>query len=328
MAKKSIKGNRMKPKILVIGDIMLDIFTSGDAHRLSPEAPVPIILNPETRTSLGGAGNVVVNLCALDCDVRLLSCIGDDDAGNQIREKLSRIKSCIDINLIVAKDHVTTTKQRFIANGQSVVRVDNESLFDIFPDIRCTNLTHQMPISYLNRMIEASDTIVVSDYGKGFITETFMAHVIASAGLNKIIVVDPKGKNTWKYAGASIITPNTKEAFDLTGESDPYKAGPVLQKRLPGAEVIITCGSIGMLLFSGGRVELFQGHNVNVSDTTGAGDTVVAVVTALKAMGTSTSEAARLANLAGSLVVSKHGTACVNWEDLSVPLGDANAKHS
>ena len=83
-----------------------------------------------------------------------------------------------------------------------------------------------------------------------------------------------------------------------------------------------------MLLFSGGRVELFQGHNVNVSDMTGAGDTVVAVVAALKAMGTSTSEAVRLANLAGSLVVSKHGTACVNWEDLSVPLGDANAKHS
>ena len=317
-----------KSSVLVLGDIVLDCYIWGSVDRICPEAPVPVVDVKRESSMLGGAGNVVANLRMLGSNVSLCGVVGDDDDGKAIIKQLEERNVRRD-GVIVDRTRPTTKKTRIVAGHQQVVRFDHETKVRIAAEVTAS------VARYLDNHWDRFDAIIVSDYGKGVIHPELLRHIQqARKKRPKIISVDPKERNMPFYKGVSLITPNKKEASAAAGrpietEEDLREVGGSIIQKLKCDHLVITLGSEGMALF--------QKHNEyikiptfakEVFDVSGAGDTVVSVLTLALCSGASLPEAALLANTAAGIVVGKIGTASVSAEELKKYVRTAKKKVS
>ncbi len=303
-----------KPSILVIGDVMLDHYLWGKCERISPEAPVQVIDVQRESTVLGGAGNVVNNLVSLGANVSVLSVVGDDDNGKELLSVLEKLGVMVD-GVITQDGRKTSKKSRVIASHQQVVRFDSESKEEI----------NQKSAEALLRQYENSlahvDAILLSDYGKGVLTTELTCTLIERARIhNKPILVDPKGDDYRKYRGATLITPNKKEAsiaskIAIYDDKSLQKAGYFLKEQLNLMYAIITLSEDGIALF-GDSYEKMPTVAREVYDVTGAGDTVLASLGYALSCGLSIQEAISFANKAAAVVVGKLGSATVTLDEV------------
>lgn len=302
--------------VLVVGDVMLDRYWWGDVTRISPEAPVPVVRLRKSTFALGGAANVAANVAGLGARPILIGCVGTDDEAADFRTALLELG--VSAEYLVARDRApTSVKTRIIAHNQQVVRVDREE---------STGLS----ASEENRICDAiataitdADIIIISDYQKGVLSEAVLAGIFESAGKSeKKIFVDPKGRDFGKYSGASVLTPNRREAaeaLDLDEASQTLieTAGRRLIKTLDLEAILITRGDEGMSLFIGANDEIhLHTEAKQIYDVTGAGDTVIATLATAVAAGFDYTEASMLANTAAGIVVGQVGTTAITFEQL------------
>ncbi len=298
--------------VLVIGDVMLDKFVDGSVSRISPEAPVPV-LDKATETLMGGgAANVACNLAALGCEVRLMAISGDDTAGRTLSGLLGS-NLAIDYHQIIDKDRPTTTKTRYRANGQQVLRVDEEISEPITEELQ------DHILSEFTAQLKTSDIVILSDYAKGCIPEPLIAKLIAAArAANTPVIADPKLSNFASYEGVDILTPNLAELHSATlisndGLESIANAASKLAAQSGISAVLATLSARGMILANAdGSWSHAPAHAREVFDVSGAGDTVVAVLAAAIAAGVPAAGAVALANIAAGVVVGKSGTAVVS----------------
>ena len=313
---KSIIQKFPKAKVLVIGDLILDEFIWGKVDRISPEAPVPVVLVSSESFMPGGASNVANNIASLGGNSVICGVIGEDKGGHILVEELK--KKGVDVSgVVIDGQRPTTIKTRIIAHHQQVVRVDREKLASIDD-----NLLEQI-LSFIRRKINEVDALIIEDYGKGVITPRLLAEIVPLAKKHKkIITVDPKVSHFSYYQGVTCITPNEKELEGGSGinieiDEDINKAGGKLLKELSLGSVLITLGENGMRLFEkSGAVTHIPTVAQEVFDVSGAGDTVIAAFTLALASGAAKQEAAHISNFAAGIVVSKVGTAVVTREEL------------
>ena len=296
-------------KILVAGDAMLDRYWFGDANRISPEAPVPVVRITRVEDRLGGAANVAVNIAALGAKAKLLSVIGDDEAGNRVEELLNEKK--IEPHLHRDTELKTTVKLRIVARQQQMLRADFEN--------RPTRAVLANHLTDFENLINESDVLVLSDYGKGGLDH--IARMIEIARAKSIpVLIDPKGSNYDRYKGATVITPNRAELAQVVGEwtseADLTEKAQALRKELDLEAILLTRSEEGMTLFNDSGAHSIPAQALEVYDVSGAGDTVIAVMATMIAMGEPLTEAMRTANRAGGIVVGKLGTATVSFEEL------------
>ncbi len=301
---------------MVIGDLMVDEYIWGNVSRVSPEAPVPVVSVTSESLRLGGAGNVVNNIHTLGGKVLLAGIVGNDEMGRKVIHDLHKM-GLETKGVIVEPERVTTVKTRIIAQHQQVVRYDREITRPIHPE----NI--QQILSLLEGGINELDAVLVSDYGKGVICEPLMERVRSlTQRAGKILAVDPKVKNFPLFREVTIITPNHYEAAEATGrwimsEEDLMTVGRTLLQRLQVQSVLITRGEKGMTLFQhNGEVIHIPTMAKEVYDVTGAGDTVISVLTLAMASGATAKEAAILSNIAAGIVVGEIGTATIKASEL------------
>lgn len=302
------------PRILLIGDLMIDRYLWGKCDRISPEAPVPVIDIERETTTLGGAGNVLYNLLTLGASVKVCSVIGDDAHGQELSGMIEKIG--VDSSMIIRQTgRNTSNKTRVIASHQQVVRFDRETKTPVSPESETRLIQH------VKSAIGDVDLILLSDYAKGVLTTQTTQDIITlgkERGLK--VLVDPKGKDYKKYTGAYLITPNRKEAGESTGKTlntmeDVKEAGISLKTKLNLDCAVITLSEEGMAVI---RDDL---HHIptrarEVFDVTGAGDTVLASLGYSLATGYSMDEAAHFANTAAAVVVGKVGAATATLEEI------------
>ncbi len=318
---ESILKGFLKVRLLVVGDIMMDRSVFGKVSRISPEAPVPVIIAETENFNLGGAANVAHNIRSLGGTVSLCGIVGDDENGQRLYERIVE-KGIQTEGIFFEQGRQTTVKTRIIAHHphyQQLVRVDRETT-DHLKTATFRNLS-----KFLTEKIEDFDGVVFSDYGKGLLTKRLIQTIIYRARQSKkLIMVDPKVKNFFFFKGATVITPNTNEASEaaripVTDQASVERVGRSLLKRLKCNALVITQGKDGMAIFEPHR-EPYRVPTVakEVYDVTGAGDTVIG--TMALALGTgprvSVKDAASLANYAAGIVVGKVGTATVSSEEL------------
>ena len=290
-------------KILVVGDIILDSYLIGKVERISPEAPVPIVEVQKEEFRLGGAGNVAKNLSSLGVETYLCGVVGKDESGNILKELIENngIKAHL-----VEDDRPTTKKTRVVSLSQQLLRIDWESKERIKGE----------SLESLKDFIKEIkvDGIIISDYAKGVITK----EVVEVIKEKKVFwAIDPRPINKSLYSGASLMTPNEKELRELMKplEGSVEELGSKLKKELQLNTLVITRGAKGMTLFSE-EVKHFPARARKVYDVTGAGDTVIATLTAFRLAGASWEEACELANLCAGIVVGEFGTASVKPEQI------------
>jgi D-beta-D-heptose 7-phosphate kinase/D-beta-D-heptose 1-phosphate adenosyltransferase len=307
-------------RLVVLGDVMLDRYLWGRVERISPEAPVPVVEVERETYTLGGAANVAHNIAALGGAPRLVGVVGEDAAGERLRAELSA-RGLSDADLVLDPGRRTTVKTRIVAHQQHVVRADEE---DRYPTGGA--VTRRL-VEAVERLLPEADALVVSDYGKGVIEPGVLVPAMGAAlGLGLTVSVDPKENHFSFYKGATVITPNLAEAGlaygrRLVDEATLVEAGHALRERLDLECALVTRGAEGMSLF------LRDGRHVHlptvareVFDVTGAGDTVVAVLSQALAAGADLITAARLANHAAGEVIRHSGTAVVEPEALKLSL--------
>ena len=302
-----------KARVLVVGDAMLDRYWFGAVDRISPEAPVPVVLVTREEERLGGAANVALNVKTLGAQATLLTVVGDDEPARKLRHLLEKEG----VTALLGSDPqlYTIVKLRVIGRNQQLIRVD----FENPPD-------HEVlagMLSEYERVLHAHDAVLFSDYGKGGLTHIpRMIELARAAG--KPVLIDPKGSDYSRYAGATVITPNRAELAQVIGawssEAQLVERAQALRKahRLEG--LMLTRSEDGMSLFDGdargGGHTRVPAQAREVFDVTGAGDTVIATLAAMLACGLGLREAMPLANRAGGIVVGKFGTASVSYEEL------------
>lgn len=301
------------PKILVIGDLMIDHYLLGSCDRISPEAPVQVLNVKEETTVLGGAGNVINNLKTLGSTVGVVSVIGDDAVGEELKSMLSKLK--ITPKLIVEKNRKTSKKSRLIASNQQVIRYDNESVESISSNIEDEILEH------LKKELKNFDIVLLSDYGKGVLTTNLTKNIIALANENKKrVLVDPKGDDYSKYKGAFLLTPNKKEAslatnIDIKDEKSLFQAITKLKDECSLGVSLITLSEDGIAIFDENlRVKPTVAREVY--DVTGAGDTVLASIGFALSCGYDIDSSIYFANLAAGVVVGKIGSATASINEI------------
>lgn len=309
-----IKFSKKNPNILVIGDLMIDHYLWGKCERISPEAPVQV-LNVENESSvLGGAGNVINNLCALGSKVDVISVIGDDGIGQELKLLLDDIEIKSD-NLIIEENRKTSKKTRLIASQQQVLRYDNESV----EDVNSNSILKILEV--VTKNITKYDGIILSDYGKGVLTADLTQNIIKIANDNNIkVFVDPKGKDYSKYKNAYLLTPNKKEAIEATNihikDNFTLEIATKKLKELCNLKVsLITLGENGIALFDD-NLRLKPTVAREVYDVTGAGDTVIASIAFAIVNNLDIDEAIDFANLAAGVVVSKLGCATASLDEI------------
>ena len=297
-------------RILVVGDVMLDRYWYGAVERISPEAPVPVVRVEREEERLGGAANVALNVKTLGARATLLSVVGADHAA----DLLGRLLAARGIEAVLRSDPQLSTivKLRVIGRAQQLIRVDFESE----PD---HEVLGQMVDAFAEQLPQ-HDVVLFSDYGKGGLAHIpRMIELARAAG--KPVLIDPKGSDYRRYAGASVITPNRGELAQVVGhwrdEADLTARVAALRESIGVQSVLLTRSEEGMTLFDGARVVHEAARAREVFDVTGAGDTVIATLAALIAAGMALEPAMRLANKAGSIVVGKFGTATVSYEELA-----------
>ena len=312
-----------RAKVAILGDIMLDRYVWGDVNRISQEAPVPIVEVRRNSSRFGAAANVAENVATLGAHATLVGVVGDDEAGREVLSLLTG--RGVDVDSVVTEPgRPTTTKLRVIAHSQQVVRADSEVTEDVSGEVEAAVLRG------LKRAITESDVLVVSDYGKGVVTQATIAAAISAAReLGKMVCVDPKESHFASYVGVTAITPNQKEAggavgTDIRDEESLLSVGWELSKRLEAECVVITRGEQGMSLFmSDGELVHLPTVARDVFDVTGAGDTVVSTLAVALASGASMEEAAIVANHAAGLVIREVGTASVGLDAIERSFADA-----
>ena len=314
-------------RIVVIGDVILDHYIWGDVNRISPEAPVPVVEVRDENFRLGGAANTVANIRSLGGEVDVISVVGRDENGNRLRNMLS----CIGANVSgVLEDgkRPTITKTRVMARNQQVVRIDRESKSEVDGNPK------KEIIRFAESAIDKVDAVIFSDYDKGVVSKELLEFVFSKAKKRNIpVIVDPKERSFWNYKGATVVTPNLKEAsaplgVNITDEESLLAVGNTLLERLELSALLITRGEHGMSLFEVMDDAPVKATHIStvargVFDVTGAGDTVVAVFTLALAAGASMLDAAKVANCAAGIVVGEIGTASVTPKELMESL----AKH-
>ncbi|MCK9473419.1 D-glycero-beta-D-manno-heptose-7-phosphate kinase [Sulfurimonas sp.] len=302
------------PNILVIGDLMIDHYLWGSCERISPEAPVQVVDISKETTVLGGAGNVINNLKALGANVSVSSVIGDDDNGIELIEMLQKIGVNTD-KIITQKERKTSKKSRVIASSQQVLRYDKESKDQIH------KAQADKILNSLFGMIDKFDAVILSDYGKGVLSDYLCQEVIALCNKNRIkVLVDPKGSDYARYSGAYLLTPNKKEAIQAT--KIEIKDTKTLQEALKKlkqdcnlAISLITLSEDGIATYED-AMKVFPTVAKEVFDVTGAGDTVIASIAFALSAGRNIEEAAAFANLAAGVVVGKIGSATVTLGEI------------
>jgi D-glycero-beta-D-manno-heptose-7-phosphate kinase len=294
--------------VLVVGDVMLDRYWFGDVSRISPEAPVPVVLVEREDQRLGGAANVAWNCNELGASTQLLSVVGRDEPGRAL-EKLLRKKG-IRASLHRDRGLNTTTKLRVIGRRQQLLRIDFER-----PPSREVLASK---LEEFKRAAAECDVVILSDYGKGGLTH--ITEMIRTARrMKKRVLVDPKGDDYSRYKGASIITPNTAELREVVGswkdENDLRIRAQALRKKLGLEALLLTRGADGMTLFAN-KILNVKAEALEVFDVTGAGDTVIATLAVMLAAGARLEAAVRVANRAAGIVVGKLGTAAATQQEL------------
>jgi D-glycero-beta-D-manno-heptose-7-phosphate kinase len=303
-------------RIAVIGDLMLDRFIWGAVSRISPEAPVPVVEIRKETTCMGGAANVVANICSLGGKPIPFGLLGDDIEGKMLRAEF-RALGISTSGLVVDKHRATSVKTRIIAHHQQVCRADREDKSPL------SAASHDKILRLLRGQLAGMDAIVISDYAKGLISKTLLAEILPLAkSKGKVVCVDPKSKDLSIYRPATVITPNTHEVERAAGlaihnTDGLLRAGRKILRQTGIPYLLVTRGEEGMTLFGGGKPAT---HIPTVArevfDVTGAGDTVISVLALSLVAGLNMLEAAVLANIAAGIVVGKLGTASTTPEEL------------
>lgn len=302
--------------ILVVGDVMLDHFVIGSVERISPEAPVPVVRFDREEYRLGGAANVAANLRALGARVEIVGMIGRDEAGERLQTALDDIGVGTS-GLVVHADRCTTRKTRVVTSrNQQVARIDYED------DAEVDGSAAADLVDRIARLAAGATAILVSDYLKGVVSRAVAGTAIEAAAHRGIpVTVDPKVPHAGYYRGATLVTPNHHEAEAVTHmrsrtDLEAAECAERLAEVMGCESVLITRGEHGMLLHSPDGTSTFTSKAREVSDVTGAGDTVIATLTLALAAGASMAEAARIANDAAGIVVGKFGPATVSVDEL------------
>ncbi len=307
--------------VVVIGDVMLDSYWSGNTQRISPEAPVPVVHVQDHYQRPGGAANVALNLSALGSNVTLLGVIGDDEAGRTLQSDLNKQGVCTD--LVVSKTDKTITKLRIMSRHQQLIRLDTEDGFHQF--------NHEALLEAALTSLDSADVVIISDYNKGTLRPILKELLTVCKDRNITTLVDPKGDDFSIYENATLLTPNMSEFEVVAGkpvnEEDFEMRAHQLMQHHKLQSLLVTRSEKGMSLFQT-HTDVFSlpAQVREVFDVTGAGDTVIATLAAGVAAGYSLHDAVRLANLAAGIVVGKMGTATASQHELQVAI--AAQEHS
>jgi D-beta-D-heptose 7-phosphate kinase/D-beta-D-heptose 1-phosphate adenosyltransferase len=306
--------------VLVVGDIMLDEYIIGKVQRISPEAPVPVVDVAREDFRLGGAANVAHNMAELKGDVTLCGVVGRDLMGRRLRTLL-RERGIATESLVVDPQRRTTVKTRIIAHAQQMVRYDREDRGEI------GDATSERVLEIVERSLDRVKAVIISDYNKGVIRKDLVERIITLAREKGVFVaVDPKVPHFLWYQRASIVTPNTSEALAALGAAVEGRTGAIeeiagkLRDLIQADAVLVTRGEEGMTLFTGGEAVHIPAVAREVYDVTGAGDTVISVLTLAVGAGATLAEAALIANHAAGHVVGKAGTTTVSLRTLRALL--------
>jgi D-beta-D-heptose 7-phosphate kinase/D-beta-D-heptose 1-phosphate adenosyltransferase len=303
-------------KVLVLGDVMLDEFVWGDVTRISPEGPVPVVDVRHESVHLGGAANVLANLISLGAHGRVVGVVGNDFAGERLRDELLQLNSSGDVGLVVDESRRSTTKTRIVAHSQLVVRADRESRSPVSSQVE------RQIIDQLKEGLAEAHAFVVSDYDKGVVKPAILSVILPFAYVRVPVLIDPKLRNFNSYRPATLVTPNHLEALRMSNTEDhsddgSHDAARIIQQKLGCDAVLITRGDRGMMLLEAGRQPVYVKTAAReVYDVTGAGDTVIATLAGALAAGATMLEAAALANHAAGIVVGKVGTATATASEL------------
>ncbi len=321
MTPKEIFKKFEQLNILIVGDVMLDEYIFGNANRISPEAPVPVVLYEKADVRLGGAANVALNVKALGGNPLLLTVVGNDSAGQKLKKLL--------FNLGISNDYViesadpnrpTTVKQRILAGTQQLLRLDTEVSSDV------TDEDSEVLYETFSRILEAQSVQVIlfQDYNKGVLTEHFIQKCIAQANKKGIATaVDPKLKNFFAYKNTTLFKPNLKEVRDGLGISvvpeipSLRAASQAIRKQLNHKITLITLSERGLYVDENGTESVVPtSHPRNIADVCGAGDTVISVAAMCVGLSLGIEQIAQLSNLAGGQVCEKVGVVSVNKQQL------------
>ena len=301
-------------RIVVVGDVMLDRYYIGDTERLSPEAPVPVVIVEERRTALGGAANVAANVAAIGARCELIGVVGDDPEGRAIRQDLAAAH-IDDRRILTVADRPTTSKTRVVARGQQVVRIDEE-VDSLLEGRELERLTEMLMESLAD-----ADALLVEDYNKGALAPELIKAALSGARRRGVpVVVDPKFRQFFEYAGATVFKPNRRELESALGASVDLQhkdALPAALDRLRVDNLLLTLGAEGMVLVTKDHaITHIPSIARDVYDVSGAGDTVTAWMGTALAAGASVLESAVLANYAAGVEVAKAGVATVSPDEV------------
>ena len=311
------KNNIQNCKILCVGDIILDHYIYGNVHRISPEAPIPILLFEEENYQLGGAGNVARNLCKIGAKCSLMTLSGNDISSKKINKLILDEKNIKHLK-VKLKDYETPTKIRLINNSVHLVRIDKENT-----NLKKTRYFNQKLLISLENTIKKSDLIILSDYNKGFLDEFLIQQIVKIAKkYNKIIIADPKKNDLSIYSGIDLLTPNQKEIEDasrkkLNTESEIIKFCRSIINSHNINEILLTRSEKGMLLIGSDYFKKYEANAKKVYDVTGAGDTVISILALMKAIGINSEISSQISNYVAGLVIGKFGTAALSFEELT-----------
>ncbi|HWY73127.1 MAG TPA: D-glycero-beta-D-manno-heptose-7-phosphate kinase [Burkholderiaceae bacterium] len=298
-----------KTRLLIVGDVMLDRYWFGEVERISPEAPVPVVRISAAEERLGGAANVARNITALGARAGLLSVVGNDEPGRALAGLLRQ--SEVSDHLHVDAALATTVKLRVIGRRQQIARIDFESA----PEAEALAAHFQQ----FQSLLDLHDLVVLSDYGKGGLTH-IVRMIEAARVAGRPVIVDPKGDDYSRYAGATVITPNRAELREVVGrwrdEADLERRAQKLRTELRLQALLLTRSEEGMSLYTDEGAWSVPAQAREVFDVSGAGDTVIAVLGTMVAAGLTLRDAVSLANRAGGIVVGKLGTATVTYDEL------------
>ena len=308
-----------KMKVAVIGDVMLDTYWWGDVERISPEAPVPVVSVSKREKRIGGAGNVALNVQALGASVALLTILGDDEDGIQLKNLLQ--EKNIDTRFILeSKKRITTNKIRIISRNQHMMRLDAEIVYDI------DETDEEKLQNQIEKFIttEKPDVVIFEDYNKGILTKNIIVNTISFCKKNNVTTaVDPKRKNFFCYQNATLFKPNLNEAITglnlLPEEISPELLSEIhsqLKEKLKHEISLITLSEKGIFYQEKNNKNILPSHRRNIADVSGAGDTVIAVASLIYAATKDIDLAAKIANIAGGIVCEEVGTVAISKEKL------------
>ena len=304
-----------KANVLCIGDIMLDIFIEGSVERISPEAPVPVLLTESLHYQIGGAGNVARNMGALGSKVSILSLLGMDEASKQISQILKKEKKIYPI-LLKFKKYKLPTKTRFLSKSNQLLRVDEENNFIIDKELE------KKLYNLFKKKSKLFKTVVISNYKKGVLSKNLVKKIISYCNDKQIsVLVDPKYQDFSVYKGATIITPNQKEFSkavnkDMHSISQIVREGQKLINEFKFTYVLVTRSDKGMTLISKNKFKNFSVTAQEVFDVTGAGDTVIGSLAIGADVGLNINDSVQIANYAAGIVVEKKGTAVASKAEI------------